>query len=101
MAATIFGRMSPDELFEHEPAVELVSEGAGLGRPGRRECVKPYLVPLQARPGVVIGVGGIDGADEAWRETPLHLQVCEGLEGARRNDATEIEHHRSYRHALP
>ena len=91
----------PRQLLEYEPAVELVSEGAGLGLPRRREVVNADLVPFQARPGVVVGVGGVDGADEVPRKAALRLQAGECLEGARRDDAAEVEHHRLYRHTLP
>ena len=89
------------EPLEHEPPIELVAERAGLGRPGGGEGVDVDLAPFQAGPGIVVGVGRIDAADEPGRQAALGFQVGERLERAGRDDTAEVEHHRSYRHTLP
>jgi hypothetical protein len=55
----------------------------GLGFLGEFD-VEPRRVdfsPLEQRPGVVVRVGGVDGADQILGQTTLGLIAVEGLEG--------------------
>src|ERR1700744_5905028 len=85
-----------------DPApLEGVAERPGPRRPGGGEGVDVDLAAFEARPRVVVGVGGIDAADEPRWQAALGLQMGERLERAGGDDTAEVEHHRSYRHTLP
>src|SRR3546814_18292001 len=49
------------------------------------------LCALELRPGVAVGIGGVDTADEILRQAARLLQPVERLEGRGGDDAAEIE----------
>ncbi len=88
------------EPLEHETTVDLVAERARLCGPPCRKGVDADFVAFQLRPGVVVRIGGVDGADETRGKPLFGLEAGERLERAGRDDAAEIEHHRAYLHPL-
>ncbi len=62
------------------------------------------LGPFKQGPGIAVGIGGIDLADEILRQAAFRFEPVERLERRGGNNAAEIENNRlviSLRHAHP
>src|SRR5208282_6722210 len=55
---------------------------------------------LEQRPGVGIGISGVNSSDEARGQATLGLKAVEGLEGRGREHTAKIPNHRLYGHAF-
>jgi hypothetical protein len=64
------------------------------------EALSVDLCALEKGPGVGVGIGGVDGADEVSRQAFLGLVPVEGLEGRGGEDPAEVPDHRLDAHAL-
>ncbi len=74
---------------------DLVTERRGLLGEGGIEPGVVELGALQPSPGVGVGIGSVDGADEVGGQPVQLLEVAEGLEWAGQDDAAEVPQHRS------
>ncbi len=81
------------EPVQHPAGIDLVAEVPGLGLEHPDEPGSVELTPLEAGPGVGVGVGGVDRADRVGREPDLGLVGVERLERARQDHPTEVEQH--------
>ena len=100
MAATIWGRISPPSLSSTSRPSTSWPRAARFCGPLRPESVDAEFATLQSCPGVVVRIGGIDGADETGRKPMFGLQACKRFEWASRDDTAEVKHHCPYRHPL-
>jgi hypothetical protein len=78
---------------QHVTTTHVTTQRAGLSGELLVELVDPDRAPLEARPGVVVGVGGVDRTDETGRQAALGLEASERLERAGGDHATEVEEH--------
>ena len=81
------------EQADHGVPRQLAAERAGLGLEQFGEALHVDLATLHLRPGVVVGVDGVDPADEVARQAELCLVAVEGLEGAGQDDPAEVPQH--------
>jgi hypothetical protein len=86
---------------QHGVAVDPVAGGRGLRLEQLDEARQVDLAALQAGPGVGVGVGGVEPADQPRREPGVGLVASERLERAREDDPAEVEDDRAYRHRIP
>src|SRR4029453_1629200 len=81
----------PRQLSQYRSAVDLVPGGAGLGLEQLGERGRVDLAALQPRPGVRVGVGGVEPPQEPrWQPVVLFVPR-ERLEGARDDHPAEVE----------
>ena len=59
----------------------------------RVELVERDQIRLESGPGIIVGVDGVDRADEVARQSAFALEAVERLERAGGQDATEVPQH--------
>jgi hypothetical protein len=74
----------------HGSGVEGPACGQGLGLEAPGEGVEVDLTTLEGRPGVGVGIGGVEPADEAVGQAGGGLVVAERVEGAGGDDTAEV-----------
>ena len=67
-----------------------MASGGGLGEKGLVKAVEIQGAAFELGPGVVIGVGGVDGADEILGDAVFRFEAVKRLEGAAREHAPEV-----------
>ena len=97
-ASTISGRRSPREEREHVRAGHRVARRQRLRLEQLAEAGHVDLVALEAGPGVVVGVAGVDGPEEAVWEPVRRLVAGESLERAGQDHPAEVEENCTNRH---
>jgi hypothetical protein len=75
---------------QHIATVDLMAERAAFDGERRAERLGVDLAALESRPGVLMRIGRIDGAQEAHRQAAFHFEAGERLERAGRDHPAEI-----------